>query len=110
MKKPLLTERFQQLAGIKPLYEDKHIPLRYFREQATPYPFESVNDLMRYFADNNISLIENSQMFLESHPYLIKSINSTLEEEEENYPDAEFLSPKRIREVVEQIINAEVRR
>ena len=66
-------------------------------EQNTPYPFESVGDLMRYFADNNVSIIE---------PYLIKSINGTLEEEEENG----FLTPERIGEVVEQIIKAESNR
>ena len=93
MKKSRLTERFQQLAGLKPLDEE----LNENEGQATPYPFESVNDVMRYLADNNVSIIE---------PYLIKSINGTLEDEEENG----FLTPERIGEVVEQIINAEVRR
>ena len=67
--------------------------------QTSPYPFESVNDVMMYLANNNVSIIE---------PYLIKSINGTLEEEEENSPVP--LTPKRIGEIVEQIINSEIRR
>ena len=65
----------------------------------TPTSFESVNDVMRYLADNNVSIIE---------PYLIKSINGTLEDEEENSPVP--LTPERIGEIVEQIIKAESNR
>ena len=65
----------------------------------TPTSFKSVNDVMRYLADNNVSIIE---------PYLIKSINGTLEDEEENSPVP--LTPKRIGEIVEQIIKAESNR
>ena len=65
----------------------------------TPTSFKSVNDVMRYLADNNVSIIE---------PYLIKSINGTLEDEGENSPVP--LTPKRIGEIVEQIIKAESNR
>ena len=67
----------------------------------TPTSFESVNDVMRYLADNNVSIIE---------PYLIKSINGTLEDEEENRHLYDPLTPKRIGEIVEQIIKAESNR
>ena len=75
------------------------ITLKENNDQTSPYPFESVNDVMRYLADNNVSIIE---------PYLIKSINGTLEDEEENSPVP--LTPERIGEIVEQIIKAESNR
>jgi len=96
MKKQTPKTKRRQLSEIKKSIR-KYQRLNENEGQATPYPFESVNDVMRYLADNNVSIIK---------PYLIKSINGTLEEEEENG----FLTPERIGEVVEQIINAEVRR